>query len=82
LSSKPKIKKPGAVNKIIPSRITAGPEMAEISIEGADDLYREVRIENALQNKQGESVKLKEGALVSVTIEADHSQTVPITHED
>lgn len=82
MSTKPQIKKPGTVNKIVKSRIPAIPEKAEITLEGADDLYREIRIENTLLNDHGEEVKLKEGAPVSVTIEADSSQTVPIAKED
>ena len=36
--------------------------MAEIAIEGADHLYREIRIENALEDDKGKPVKLKPGA--------------------
>jgi hypothetical protein len=35
---------------------------ASLNIHEADDLYREIRIENTLQNEQGEKRKLKEGA--------------------
>lgn len=38
------------------------PGTAEIAIEGAEDLYREIRVENALKNEKGEKVALKEGA--------------------
>lgn len=47
------------------------PEKAEISIEEADDLYREVRVENALTDENGEKVRLKPGAEVDVILEAD-----------
>ena len=82
MSTKPQMEKPGTVSKIVKSRFPAVSEKAEITIEGADDLYREIRIENTLLNDSGEEVKLKEGASVSVTIEADSSQTVPIAKED
>jgi hypothetical protein len=52
------------------------PEKAEISIAGADDLYREIRIENKLENEQGEKVKLKQGAHVEVIVEADDNDTI------
>lgn len=52
------------------------PEKAEISIDGADELYREIRIENKLENEEGEKVKLKQGAHVEVIVEADDKDTV------
>jgi hypothetical protein len=33
-------------------------------------LYKEIRIENTLENPTGDTVKLKQGAVVDVTIEA------------
>lgn len=74
MTKKPKTKKPGIVRKIIHQPME--PEKAEISINGADDLYREIRIENKLENEQGEKVKLKQGAHVDVTVEADDKDTV------
>jgi hypothetical protein len=69
--------KPGTVEKIIKSPFPQEPEKAEISIEGADHLYREIRIENTLEDENGKRVKLKEGAQVAVTVEADPKDTVP-----
>jgi hypothetical protein len=46
-------------------------------VEGADDLYRELRIENVLEDEKGKKVKLKQGAHVDVTLEAERSATVP-----
>ena len=43
----------------------------------ADDLYREIRIENTLENSRGKKVQLKPGAQVDVTVEADDKDTVP-----
>ena len=69
--------KPGTVEKIIKSPFPQEPEKAEISVEGADHLYREIRIENTLEDEKGKRVKLKEGAQVDVTVEADPKDTVP-----
>lgn len=74
MTKKPKTKKPGIVRKIIQQPME--PEKAEISINGADDLYREIRIENKLENEEGEKVKLKQGAPVDVIVEADDKDTI------
>lgn len=68
---------PGVVEKIIPPQFAREPEKAEIAVEGADELYKEIRIENALQDEDGNEVKLKEGAEVAVTVEADPEETTP-----
>jgi hypothetical protein len=70
-----KTTKPGIVQKIIEPPIPSEPEKAEIAIQGADELYREIRIENALEDENGEQVKLKPGAHVNVTVEADSKDT-------
>src|SRR6202166_5296964 len=77
MTKKPKTTKPGVVQKIIEPRVPHEPEMAEIAIEGADHLYREIRIENALEDDKGKPVKLKPGAQVEVTVEADPKETSP-----
>jgi hypothetical protein len=79
---KPKTTRPGTVEKIINSPIPHEPEKAEIAVEGADHLYREIRIENTLQDDKGREVKLKEGAPVEVTFEADIKDTVPKSKKD
>src|SRR5258705_7447205 len=66
---------PGKVEKIIPSANPAEPEKAQINVEGAEDLYREIRIDNVLQTEQGETVRLKQGAEVEVTVEAESTAT-------
>lgn len=76
-ADKPSSTLPGTVEKIIPSPFPGEPEKAQIGVEGADHLYREVRVENAFQTEDGETVKLKPGAKVDVTIEADREDTVP-----
>jgi hypothetical protein len=60
----------GTVEKIIRSRVSSEPERAQIVVEGADHLYRELRIENALIDAGGNRVHLKPGAKVQLTIEA------------
>ena len=61
---------PGTVEKIIKSPYSDEPEKAQISVEGADHLYREIRIDNTLTNENGDEVSLKRGAHVEVTVEA------------
>ena len=48
----------------------------EIAIEAAEDLFREIRIENTLTDVDGNPVALKNGAEVDVTFEAEVSDTV------
>ncbi len=66
---------PGKVEKVIPPIHPSLPEKAEISVEGADELYREIRVENTLSDERGNEVGLKPGAEVDVTIEADADAT-------
>jgi hypothetical protein len=73
---------PGTVEKIISPRYPIEPEKAEISVEGADLLYKEIRVENRLQDEDGNEVGLKPGAEVDVTIEADQHDTVPKKPEE
>lgn len=63
---------PGRVEKVIHSQPHTGePEKAQISVNGADHLYKEIRIPNRLVDENGQKVKLKPGAEVDVTIEAE-----------
>lgn len=75
-AEKPSTTVPGTVEKIIPSPDPREPEKAEIVLHDGDPLYREIRIENALQNGDGEVVGLKPGAPVDVTVEADSKDTL------
>jgi hypothetical protein len=79
---KPAVTLPATVEKILQPANPKNPEMAEIHIEGADPLYREIRVENTLTNEAGEEVRLKKGSRVDVTIEADHDATVPKKSKD
>lgn len=67
---------PGTVENIMKSPFPGEPERAQILIEGADQSYQEIRIENTLINENNEEVHLKPGAKVQVTVRsrtaADH----------
>jgi ribosomal protein L9 len=67
---------PGTVDKIIPA-IGSTTEKAQIRVDGAEPLYREIRVDNTLHNVGGEDVSLKLGAEVKVTIEAKPAATTP-----
>ena len=69
-SEKAAVTLPGTVEKIIPSIDPREGEKAQIAVEGAEELYREIRVENKLQDATGKEVTLKPGAHVDVTIEA------------
>jgi hypothetical protein len=66
---------PGVVERVIESPHPAVPERAQIAVEGADDLYREIRIDNALKDDKGEIVALKPGDEVNVTVETPVDET-------
>jgi hypothetical protein len=72
---KPAVTLPGRVEKVIPANYE--PEKAQISVDGADPLYNEIRVENTLQDQEGKQVKLKPGDQVDVTIEGDPDATIP-----
>jgi anti-sigma B factor antagonist len=74
-AEKPSVTLPGTVERIIQSPDPMIPEKAEISVQGADELYQEIRIENTLTDKHGDEVRLKKGALVDVTVEAELAAT-------
>lgn len=77
MSDKPSTTLPGTVEKIIKSPYPSEPEKAQIAIEGADHLYKEIRIENTLKDENGNEVRLKQGAEVEVTVEAEKEATTP-----
>jgi hypothetical protein len=74
-SEKPSTTLPGTVEKIIKPAHPSLPEKAQIAVEGADDLYREIRIANVLEDEDGDKVALKPGAPVELTIAADREHT-------
>ena len=77
MPEKPNVSLPGTVEKIIPSPRPSEPEKAQIAVKDGDDLYKEIRIENVLQDEHGNEVALKKGAEVEVTVEADKKDTTP-----
>jgi hypothetical protein len=76
MATKRKKKLTGTVNKIIEPARPTEPEKAEISVHEAEELYREIRIENTLTTEKGEKEKLKKGAKVDLTVEADSNATI------
>jgi hypothetical protein len=75
MPKKPKTTLPGRVEKIIKPPVPSEPEKGQIEINGADELYKEIRIENKLTDDKGDEVRLKEGADVDVTVEAEPEAT-------
>lgn len=66
----------GTVEKVVKPTDPTEPEKAQINIEEADHLYREIRVENVLTDEKGEKASLKPGAQVDVVVEADTDATV------
>jgi len=60
----------GTVDKIITSLRTTQSEKVQIAVAGADDRYRDLRIENTLTDGNGSKVRLKNRAHVEVTLTA------------
>lgn len=59
----------GRVDKTIPSLGNSTSDAVQIVLEGAEDLYREIRIPNHLQDGNGGVVALQRGAQVEITIQ-------------
>ena len=66
----------GTVHKVIKPAFPHEKEKAEIGIEEADELYREIRVENVLTDSEGHKARLKPGAQVDVVLEADSDATL------
>jgi len=66
----------GTVQKIIKPIAGNQPEKAQIDLQDADDLYREIRIDNEVTDEKGAKAQLKIGAEVDVIVEADSSATL------
>jgi hypothetical protein len=77
MTEKPSATLPGTVEKIIKSPHPSEPEKAQIAVEGADELYKEIRIANNLTDENGDEVRLKQGAKVEVTVEAGPEAVTP-----
>jgi predicted DNA-binding antitoxin AbrB/MazE fold protein len=76
MNEKPSTNLSGTVEKIIKSVNPAEPEKAQIAVEQADHLYKEIRIENTLTDADGNPVRLKPGCPVDVVIEANPEDTI------
>jgi|SRR5579864_2229876 2'-5' RNA ligase len=62
---------PAVVNKLVKSVLSDEPDKVEISITGAQDLFREIRIENSFSNVDGRLIALTSGVHLDVTFEAE-----------
>jgi hypothetical protein len=71
IREQPSITVPGVVEEIIAFPGPGQQEKAQIAIEGADQHYRNLRIDNALTDENGDDVSLKKGAHVEVTVKAE-----------
>jgi hypothetical protein len=58
----------GTVEKIIPPASDAEPEKVQIRVKRAGEFYGVIRIENTLRDAEGNSVALKNGVDVDMTI--------------
>ena len=61
----------GLSKRSFTSPVPSEPERAQIAVEGADHLYKELRIENTLTDASGNEVQLKAGAMVEITVKAE-----------
>ena len=77
--NKPWVSTPAHAKKVIPS-FDSRTTKIEISIPSAESLFRDIRIENQFTGVDGSPVALTAGARVTLTIEAEKSDTVPTTN--
>ena len=56
--------------RTVASLRTIQPEKEQIAVAGADDRYRDLRIENTLTDRNGNEVRLKKGGHIEVTVTA------------
>jgi hypothetical protein len=67
----------GTVVDFIKSPFPSEPEKARMSVEGADHLYREIRIDNTLTTEKRREGEPETGAQVEVTVKAKPEATIP-----
>lgn len=70
----------GKVEKIIKPYSSSDTEKAQISVDEAEHLYREIRVENTVTDDKGEEASLKPGAEVDLIVEADSDATLKKTN--
>jgi hypothetical protein len=75
MSKKKRKKLSGVVEKVIKPGVPGEPEKAQIGIHEADELYREIRVENVVTDEDGEKARLKPGTKVDVIVEAEPDAT-------
>jgi hypothetical protein len=61
MSEKASTTLPLTLEKIISSPDPRETDKAQIGVDGADELYREIRIENALRDDKADQVRLEVG---------------------
>jgi len=71
--------KSGTAKPIVKLPHPREPEKVQITLEGADELHRELWIENTLTDENGNEVQLKDGAHVDVTVKAHPNATTAKT---
>lgn len=81
IREKPSVTVPGTVDKIVPSPRPSQPEQAQIAVEGADRLHRDLRIENMLTDEHGDDVRLKKDDHVEVTVTAEPKTSTPVAKQ-
>jgi hypothetical protein len=61
--SRKQAQRPGKVEKVITPHPGSGePEKAQIAVEGADHLYREIRVPNSLTDAKGAESEAQRGS--------------------
>lgn len=69
-----KVQCSGLITRVMKSAYRDGEETAEISIDVADPLYREIRIVNAFADGDGVRIKAPAGTRVHITIEVQRDE--------
>jgi hypothetical protein len=67
------VEDPAVVQKVTKPLYPDQVEKVEILIPAADDLFREIRIENTFTDVSGQRVALRNGARLDVTLDAEAS---------
>jgi hypothetical protein len=64
------------VQKILPGVLPGQPDRAQIVVKAAEDLYKEIRIENALLDAEGNEVRLAPGTELEIVIQVARGDAV------
>jgi uncharacterized protein YfaS (alpha-2-macroglobulin family) len=71
----------GIVRKLIKDGYRHRADIVEVDIHEAEDLFREVRIENTFTDLDGQKVSLKQGAHLDITFETEPEHTIRRTDQ-